>query len=435
MSIERNAHSMAWRLWILLPALLVLILAAASRADPLPPAPDYRGDIRRGPDGRLIAVPRAPPEESQAADGAKPSSQRILRVGPGGSVASIVEAARIARDGDVIEISAGTYRGQAVVWTQTRLTLRGVGGRPVLQADGANAEGKALWVFRQGEFDVENLEFRGNRVPDGNGAGIRFERGILRIRDCAFFDNEMGVLTANTPDAILEISGSEFGAAPRHTGLLHHLLYVGAIARFTLTGSRFSGGYRGHLVKSRARENLVTYNVIVDGPNGQASYELEFPNGGTAYVIGNLIGQSALTDNPTVVSFGAEGPRWPRNALYLSHNTLLSDHQGGRFLQVWTDKLGPSTEVWMVNNLSAGFASLDPLPNGRFEGNLTIPRASLLPWEGIPARLPIDSPLRGSVRPPGMAEGFPLAPTAEFVFPAGTRPIALPSRLAPGAFQ
>jgi hypothetical protein len=48
----------------------------------------------------------------------------------------------------------------------------------VLHADGLHAEGKALVVVRGGRRPrVENIEFRGARVPHGNGAGIRFERG------------------------------------------------------------------------------------------------------------------------------------------------------------------------------------------------------------------------------------------------------------------
>ncbi|MBK7898368.1 MAG: hypothetical protein KA603_06860 [Azonexus sp.] len=359
----------------------------------------------------------------------------MLRVAPGTALATIPQAAQAAQDGDIIEIQAGTYRGQPVVWTQKKLTIRGVGGRPVMLADGTHAEGKAAWVIRNGDIEIENIEFRGNRVPDGNGAGIRFERGRLRLRACAFFDNEMGLLTTNHPEAVLEISDSEFGAAPRHGTVLHHLLYVGGIARFTLTGSRLSGGYRGHLVKSRARENHVSYNLLVDGPEGQASYELEFPNGGVAYVVGNLIGQSAGTDNMTLVAYGAEGPRWQDNALYLAHNTLVNDHPNARFLHVWTDKIGASTEVWVLNNLTAGTGTLEPFGSGRFEGNVSVPRSSLIPLDGIPARLPVSSPLRGTVRPPGDVRGQSLLPSAEFNLPVGSKAISLPARLAPGAFQ
>src|SRR5574343_1705821 len=307
-------------------ALLLAIQAGwalAQLPDKLPPAPDYLGEIRRTPDGKLKAL--AETEKAKAATVAA-----TMIVGPGERVATISEAARLARDGEVIEIRPGTYRGEPAVWTQNNLTIRGAGERPVMLADGKSAEGKAIWVVRGGKVWIENIEFRGARVADLNGAGIRFEKGSLTVRGCAFFDNEMGILTASAPD-LLEVIDSEFGDAPRHKGSLHHLLYVGTIGKFILRGSRFSNGYLGHLVKSRARENHILYNMLVDGAGGQASYELEFPNGGIAYVIGNTIGQSAGTDNPSIVAYGAEGPRWPENALYFAHNTLINDYHAGNF--------------------------------------------------------------------------------------------------------
>src|SRR5690242_19890452 len=101
-----------------------------------------------------------------------------LVVGPEAPIRTVAEAARIARDGDVVEIQSGEYRGDVAVWLQKRLTIRGVGPTPpVMRADGRSAEGKAIWVLRDGAFAIENIAFEGARVPDLNGAGIRFERG------------------------------------------------------------------------------------------------------------------------------------------------------------------------------------------------------------------------------------------------------------------
>jgi hypothetical protein len=119
------------------------------------------------------------------------------------------------------------------------------------------------------------------------------------------------------------VRDSDFGQAPQGMQL-PHLLYVGRIARFTLSGSRFSGGAAGHLVKSRARVSDVQGNRLVDGPGGQAAYELEFPNGGQVTVTGNVIGQSAGTTNPAIVSYGAEGYGDGPHSLVLTDNTLVN---------------------------------------------------------------------------------------------------------------
>lgn len=421
----------AWRQLLAIVCLGVTTLVSAQVADKLPPTPDYLGEIRRAPDGRLQALP----ETVAAAATARVLAPATMIVGPGERISSISEAARLARDGEVIEIRPGTYRGQPAVWTQDKLIIRGAAERPVMLADGKSAEGKAIWVVRGGRVQIENVEFRGARVPSLNGAGIRFEKGHLVVRNSAFFDNEMGILTANHADMSLEVVDSEFGDAPHTQGDLHHLLYVGAIARFSLRGSRFANGYLGHLVKSRARENHILYNMLVDGAGGKASYELEFPNGGVAYVIGNTIGQSAGTDNPKMLSFGAEGGRWPENALYMAHNTLLNDFHAGSFVHVWSDKLAGDVDVWLLNNLMVGNGELSRPAQGRFDGNRVVGRGELIEQGGVPVRLTTGSPLRGAVRPPGEANEVALLPSAEFTFPVGTRPLRVGSRLAPGAFQ
>ena len=409
----------------------------AQTGDQLPARPTSRGEIRRGPDGELIVVPFASEAGAAPAPAApEPAAAgRVLRVGPGEAIATVTDAARQARNGDVIEIQPGEYRHQPAVWTQDRLTIRGSGARPVMRADGASAEGKAIWVVRGGRISIENVEFRGARVADGNGAGIRFERGDLSVRNCVFMDNEMGILTANAPELSLSVEDSVFGQAPKHAGLLHHLLYVGAIGKFTLVGSRFEQGFKGHLVKSRARESHILYNRLVDGPQGQASYELEFPNGGIAYVIGNVIGQSETTDNQAIVAYGAEGQRWPDNALYLSHNTLVNDSPNGTFLKVWNERLPAQTEVWAINNLTMGYGTFTSSGQGRFEGNQEVARTALVNDGGLPLRLTAQSPLRGSVRLPGSVHGVDLLPKAEFTAPVGTKAIPATATVSPGAFQ
>ena len=359
-----------------------------------------------------------------------------LTVGADAPIRTIAAASRLARDGDVVEIRAGDYRGDVAVWLQKRLTIRGVGGTPVLKAEGRIAEGKAIWVIRDGDFTIEGIAFEGARAYAGNGAGIRFERGRLALRRCRFTDNDNGVLTGNFDDSELSIADSEFSRAPHRDGSLKHLLYVGKIARFTLTGSRLQQGFRGHLVKSRARESHVSYNLIDDGPGGRASYELEFPNAGIAYVIGNVIGQSADTENPVLVSYGAEGPAWQRNALYLVNNTLRSERiTGAWFLRVATDRLRENLEVIAVNNLTVGLGLFALASPGRFAGNFPVLESALGDPQMLDFRLGAGTVLKGAGVSPPVVDGRALAPTAEFTLPVGTTPIAPRESWTPGAFQ
>ena len=48
-------------------------------------------------------------------------TSRTIRVGQDYPVKTIAAAARLAQDGDIIEITAGDYVGDTAVWTQTDL--------------------------------------------------------------------------------------------------------------------------------------------------------------------------------------------------------------------------------------------------------------------------------------------------------------------------
>jgi hypothetical protein len=364
------------------------------------------------------------------------SAAAVLTVGPGADFRTIGDAARAARDGDTVDILPGVYRDDVTVWPQRLLTIRGQPGKTVLDAQGTVAEGKAIWVFRRGDFIVEGIEFRGARAGDRNGAGIRFEAGRLTVKRCVFVDNENGILTANDPAAELVVEDSEFSQAPRDRGPLMHLLYVGHIARFAMRGSRLHQAFEGHLLKSRARVNDLRYNMLYDGPGGTASYELEFPNGGKAIVVGNVIGKSATATNPVAVAFGAEGAVWPDSALYLVNNTLTSDRMWGAwFLRVFKANFPQGVTVVAVNNLTVGVGIFSLGANGTFSNNYPV-----LAWAlGDPATLDFmlgkNSWLRGTGTMPPSIDGESLAPTAEFRLPIGTQPIDLPTNWTPGAFQ
>ncbi len=358
-------------------------------------------------------------------------------VGPKPPSMSLQQALAIAQDGDTLALLPGEYQGQTGVVLQKRLTLRSVGERAVLVAPPRAAERKAVLVVRDGDIVVENLEFRGARADDANGAGIRFEAGRLTVRNCLFVDNENGILTGNNASAELVIEDSEFGLAPRVQGGLHHLLYVGRISKFSIRGSRFYSGYEGHLIKSRARENRIAYNLIYDGDEGRASYEIDLPNAGLAWIIGNVIGQGGDSQNPVMVAYGSEQAIWPKNALYLSHNTLVGNPwPPSWFVRVFGDRLPADTEVKLINNISLGLGLLSPGTDGEFRGNeWALRRRALQSIYTLDFGLTIASGWRDTAQPAGLGGGESLVPTAEFKLPRGTRPIPTPAAWSPGAMQ
>jgi hypothetical protein len=424
--------------------------------DAAPSARSPRPERQATPDRRAPATPQAAPEALRD----NVAGPLTLEVGPAKKIRTIAQAAKIARSGDTIVVEPGVYAGDVAIFSQDRLTIRAAGGRARLNANGASAEGKAIWVVRGGSITVENFEFVGARVANHNGAGILFEKGRLLLRNCLFRDNENGILTAGDKAAELEIENTEFDRNGTVEGYGHQL-YAGQIASLKVTGSYFHNAVGGHLLKSRAAKNIVMYNRLTDEDGGEASYELEFPNGGQAYVVGNIIGQSATTQNPAIVAIGLEGYRWPKNALYLINNTLID----GRPSEGYFLRAAPGLQFLkaMNNVLVAGrshdFAPFSADPKGtmrdpgktvrlpdpgvrqgdegakaELRNNFVVARDEFAQAARFDFRLRERAALAGKFQPPGMADGVDLAPRAEYAHPAQTRRLTSDATL-PGAMQ
>jgi hypothetical protein len=350
---------------------------------------------------------------------------RVIRVGRDRAIKRIADAALRARSGDTIEVEAGEYAGDVASWRQNNLTIRAVGGRARLVQKGVSAEGKAIWVIKGDNVLVDNFEFAGARAPGRNGAGIRHEGGRLTVRNCLFEGNQMGLLTWNDARASLTVEKSEFrnnavAADYRRGDPIGHQIYVGTIGMFRMTDSYVHHGAFGHLVKSRARENHIVNNRLTDEPGGKASYELEFPNGGIAYVLGNIIEQSSQSENPDIVSYGAEGYRWPRNELYLVNNTLVDDlADGGNFV----DARSGADQVKVFNNLLLGKGRLYLDAKADAVANVIALPGDVASVTAYDFRLREMSKLVGTAVDPGTEHDVQLRPAREYVGPMQSRPV------------
>jgi parallel beta helix pectate lyase-like protein len=366
---------------------------------------------------------------NQPVDAQKAARPTVLRVGPREKLTLPSAAARVAHDGDIVEVEAGTYAGDAAVWRQHRLTIRGVGGRAHLRADGAEVEGKAIWVIKGDDATIESVEFSGAKVPDGNGAGIRLEGRGLTLRDCYFHDNENGILTNPNPASDIVVEHSEFGHNGAGDGLTHNI-YIGKIRSFTLRFSYMHHARVGHDVKSRAQRNYVAYNRTMDENDGRSSYSVEFPNGGLAFVIGNLIQQGPESENFTIVSYGTEGLQHPQNEFYFVNNTVVNDRaSGGRFIFV---KAADSALI--VNNVFSGPGEVLTGP-GELRNNVTARRSDFADASNFDYRLKAGAAAIGRGIELGSEHGVSLRPTEEYVHKGKNRPRSDSGKLDAGALD
>ncbi|MGH8640150.1 MAG: right-handed parallel beta-helix repeat-containing protein [Burkholderiales bacterium] len=354
----------------------------------------------------------------------------VLRVGPERKLKRPSAAAEIARDGDVIEIDAGLYEGDAAVWRQHRLKIRGVGGLAHLRANGAHVEGKAIWVIKGNDTTIDSMEFSGAKVSHRNGAGIRLEGAGLAVRHCYFHNNENSILTGANPASDVVVEHSEFAYNGAGDGQSHNI-YIGHVRSFTLRFNYFHHAIVGHNVKTRARISHITYNRIMDEKDGRASYAVDFSNGGLAFVIGNVIQKGPDARNFTFVSFGAEGLQHPINELYFVNNTVVNERPAGsRFLFV-KDGAGPARAV---NNLFSGRGDVLVGP-GELRNNLTVARTVFVNPNGFDYRLKGSAEAIARGIDPGSAHGISLRPTTEYAHKSQKTSRNDSAKLDVGAFE
>lgn len=341
------------------------------------------------------------------------TTAQTLKVGAERALTSPSAAAAVARAGDTIEIDAGVYDNDYATWRTDNLTIRGVGGSVHLRSTGNIPNGKAIWIVAGDNILIENIEFSGAKVADTNGAGIRHERGKLTLRNTYFHHNEFSVLTGGDPESSLVIEDSRFYHQKR-AGRFSHGLYVGALKRFSITGSHIMGTDRGHQIKSRARENDIRYNRIEDVPRGNSSRLIDLPNCGLSFVIGNDLQQADSTHNVDAIGYGAEGCADRSRAerqLFVINNTFVNEALNGALVRNHA-----SGDVRVFNNLTYGrgkFLLGKGEKANNYFANLGHRRAgSWLPPNRTSA---IDG-----ARDPGSHNGIALAPDRTFAVPLGT---------------
>lgn len=356
---------------------------------------------------------------------------RVLQVGPGRAYSVPSQAALAAQDGDTIEIDAGTYPNDWATWKANNLTIRGVGGMAHMQSIGLIANGKAIWVIQGQNTTVEQIEFSGARVADQNGAGIRQEGAGLTVSHCSFHDNENGVLAGDNSGGDIVIEYSEFANNGFGDGYTHNM-YINHVRSFTLRYSYSHHAKVGHTVKSRAAENHILYNRIMDETSGTSSYIVDLPNGGTSYLIGNLLQQGPKTENPAIVSYGEEGGSNPDQHLYVVNNTIVNDGaSGGTFIRVVGDE-----PALVKNNILVGAGKpYDGPGSGNLTTNLVTNDAGLMDRAGFDYRLAAGSPAIDAGSDPGAANGVALAPTEEYVHPRDRQARPVVGTLDIGAYE
>jgi hypothetical protein len=364
--------------------------------------------------------------------GVTSASAATLSVGPGKTYTKPCAAIAVAKDGDVIEITGNTtYSGDVCSINRHNLTIRGVNGRPKIDAAGKNAADKGIWVVNGNNLTVDNVEMYGAKVMDGNGAAFRLQGTGFTLRNAFIHDNENGILANANVNSDILIEYSEFGHNGRGEGQTHNL-YIGHVKSLTFRYSYSHDANVGHNLKSRAETNMIAYSRFSSTPagetgstaSGQPSYEIDLPNAGTSYLIGNIIEQPAANQNPTIVAYGEEGVTNAASDLYVINNTFLNNYGDGLF--VWVSGKVP-TPALIQNNIFGGIGTLTSQASAVQKSNYRsvapgfVDRAK---WDLHPTASALV--INAATDPGKSAKGVSLTPVAQYKGTASgeARPVA-----------
>ena len=302
----------------------------------------------------LLAVLLAAPAASQQ----RAAPFTVVETGEG--YRTLEEALESNRGRDfTVMIAPGVYR-ECAVQQAGRITFKAV--QPGTAIFEGACEGKATLVLRGGGATVDGLVFRGIRVPDGNGAGIRIEIGNLVVRNAMFLDSQEGILGSTEDPATVTIDRSTFsGLGQCHeTEDCAHSIYLGNSGSVTITNSRFERGQGGHYVKLRVPRVRITDNSFDDTQGNRTNYMIDLPEGGTGEIARNTFVQGARKENWSGMIVVAAEQRKYRSAGLSVHDNVASLAPGqekspafvanvsGERLAIGANKLGAGVRPYEV---------------------------------------------------------------------------------------
>jgi len=274
-------------------------------------------------------------------------------VGSGQRFARLQQAVNAIGSGvGTIRIAPGRWQDCAVQADGVVSFVAAAPGKAMLE--GVLCEGKAGLVLRGRGARVEGLVFGGFHSTDGNGAGIRLERGNLAVSQAWFRDSDEGILGDNDARAAVVIDKSTFSHLGRCGGgtACAHSVYIGHYGTVTVTRSRFEAGDGGHYLKVRSGRVAITGNAFDDSAGHDTNYMIDLPAGASGRIADNRFVQGQDKDNSRVfIGVGAESRDHSSAGLVVANNVA-------RFAPgVW--RVSAFVADWTGEDMAIGENALD----------------------------------------------------------------------------
>ncbi|QDH33190.1 right-handed parallel beta-helix repeat-containing protein [Porphyrobacter sp. YT40] len=286
---------------------------------------------------------------------AQPVPDAFTVVESGQRFANLQDAVNAIGNGrGTIRIQPGTYRQCAVQEGGVIVYEAPEPGSVTFMARAC--EGKAAFVLRGIGAEIRGITFSNIKVPDGNGAGIRLEKGALNVAHARFQNSEQGILTADDPQSRIYITRSTFsglGTCENSAGCAHSI-YIGNYGSLTVRESRFERGMGGHYVKARSAEVVIENNSFDDANGKGTNYMIDLPAGSVGRIADNWFVQGRDKENYSAfIALGAEDLLHSSDGLEVTNNEarfVPGLSRNSVFLADWT-----ASQVTMKGNkIAAG---------------------------------------------------------------------------------
>jgi hypothetical protein len=261
----------------------------------------------------------------------------------------------IGNGNGTIRIAVGRHKDCAVQEAGRVTFVAETAGAAIF--DGEMCEAKATLVLRGAGSRVDGLVFMNARVPDGNGAGIRMEKGNLVVTETKFANGQCGILSANDPESSISIDRSTFSGLGKHPdGNGAHSLYIGVYGALKITRTRFERGTGGHYVKTRSPRIELTDSSFDDSEGRTTNYMIDLSVGASGAIARNAFVQGRNKDNySTLIAVAPEGQENASGGLVIEGNvvslapgarpTTFVGNWSGEELSMRGNRLAPGVEA------------------------------------------------------------------------------------------
>lgn len=252
-----------------------------------------------------------------------------LNVGPSRPLKTIAAAVAQAKSGDTIQIDTGEYIDDYPPVIRLSLAFVTNGGRVTWKCTKLIPNGKGI-VIAGGStgyptISFDSIDFVGAQVTDKNGAAIRWQAGDCTLTNCSISHCQDGILA--TPfvkgTGTISIDRTEVAYCGAGDGQSHGL-YIGYLARATVTNSFVHSTSVGHHIKTRAANTTISNCRLYD-LDGNASYAVDCPNAGNITISNCSVQQSAKNSNPYMFTYGVGGASNPGRNAMLTSTQIVND--------------------------------------------------------------------------------------------------------------